>query len=72
MSKHSLSGVYTGEFGTRRRVLATFAALVMAIPGPAKSSAQTKDTPRVKDSEEYFVYSAILSYEFAHITCNDL
>lgn len=62
----SLSGVHTGEFGRRGLILATSAALVMALPGPMKSSAQTTDTPRVKDSEEYSVYSAILSYEFAH------
>jgi len=46
---------------SRGLILATLGALVMTLPAPMKSSAQTNDTPRVQDSEEYSVYSATLS-----------
>jgi hypothetical protein len=51
---------------SRRDFVIALVALLAAVREPINSSAQTTETPRVQDSEEYFVYSAILTSQFAH------
>ncbi len=57
-------GVQAVELSRRGFILAASAALAMALRAPLKSSAQTTDTPPVRDSDEYSVYSAILNSQF--------
>jgi len=61
------SGVHGVKFSTRNLILAGLGALVVALPASVKSSAQTDDTLRVRDSEEYSVYSTVLDSQFAHM-----